>query len=195
MNWNELKQLKELDFDEVANWPRVAHIISTTLIFILGAILGYIVSISGLNSQYFRYQNQISTAQKQISAPIVSASTLDDADAEQKALYDEFSDKRRLFISPHQIPNLLKHISQIGLESNIHLTEISLLESLQHKEYTERPQRLIISGGYAEFIDFLTLLIKMQILIVPTHLSIEQEKDTLLIHMQISTYSENQETN
>lgn len=154
MNLNlsiDLSQLRNIDFNDVARWPKPVKIVAVGLIAIV--VLG-----AGLwfdTRQQFEQLDSARSKEKTLKDDFVvkqaKAANLDAYKAQMEEMRRSFGAMLRQLPSKTEVAELLVDISQTGLQNGL---EFELFKPEAEKPadfYAELPIKIKVMGGYHEF--------------------------------------------
>jgi type IV pilus assembly protein PilO len=154
MNLNlsiDLSQLRNIDFNDVARWPKALKVVAVALIAIvvLGAGLWFDTRQQFEDLDSARRQEK--TLKDDFEVKQAKAANLDAYKAQMEEMRRSFGAMLRQLPSKTEVAELLVDISQTGLQNGL---EFELFKPEGEKPadfYAELPIKIKVAGGYHEF--------------------------------------------
>ena len=144
----DLNQFKNLDLDNVGDWPGVVKGFFTVLVF--AAVIGAVY--------YFDTQNQIQILDQERGKEVnlksefegkqKKAVNLEAYRAQMTEMCKSFRHMLRQLPTSTEIPGLIDDISQSEAYSGLEFQETKYLKERRSEFYTEKPVSISVSGNY-----------------------------------------------
>jgi len=144
----DLNQFKDLDLENVGDWPGVVKGFFTILVF--AAVIGGVY--------YFHTQDQIDSLERERKTEVDlklefenkqrKAVNLDSYRNQMTEMCDSFRHMLRQLPTSTEIPGLIDDISQSEAYSGLEFQETKYLKERKSEFYTEKPVSIQVSGDY-----------------------------------------------
>jgi len=157
MNLNfDLSQLREIDFNDVARWPKPVKV--AAIVLLSGALLG-----GGLwfdtrvqLEQLEKTRAKESTLKEEFVAKQAKAANLDAYREQMEEMRRSFGTMLRQLPSRTEVAELLVDVSQTGLQNGLEF-ELFRPEAERPEDfYAELPIKIKVTGNYHEFGNFVS---------------------------------------
>ncbi len=188
----KLKELNELDFEQIAIWPNEIRIVVAAFVAIVIGALSYyllinpklpILEAAELKEQELKLQYE---AKYRIAVN-------KEAYREQLAqLEDDFSSMLKSLPTSNETPGLLDDITYVGTSSGLTFKLLNWQQEVPKEFYTELPIEIEVSGGYHHFGEFVSKVAGLPRIVTLHDFDILRESNGLTLQLQAKTYrSEN----
>lgn len=144
----DLNQFKDLDLENVGDWPGIVKGFFTILVF--AAVIGGVY--------YFHTQDQIDTLERERKTEVDlklefenkqrKAVNLESYRNQMTEMCDSFRHMLRQLPTSTEIPGLIDDISQSEAYSGLEFQETKYLKERKSEFYTEKPVSIQVSGDY-----------------------------------------------
>lgn len=144
----DLNQFKDLDFENVGDWPGIVKGFFTILVF--AAVIGGVY--------YFDTQDQLDNLDRERKKEVElksefevkqqKAVNLDSYRNQMTEMCDSFRHMLRQLPTSTEIPGLIDDISQSEAYSGLEFKETKYLKERESEFYTEKPVSIEVSGDY-----------------------------------------------
>ena len=184
----KLKTLNELDFEQIAIWPREVKIVVAAFVGILVAGMSY----------YFLVGPKL---------PVLDAAELKEADLKLKyeakyriavnleaykeqlaRIEEDFSSMLKSLPTSNETPGLLDDITFVGTSSNLNFKVLNWQDEIPKEFYTELPIQIEVTGGYHNFGEFVSHIADLPRIVTLHDFQIDSEQGALRLQMQAKTY-------
>ncbi|WP_295520920.1 type 4a pilus biogenesis protein PilO [uncultured Stenotrophomonas sp.] len=143
--------VKNLDFNDIGNWPRNAKIVFCALIALVIMFVAYMLLISGKREELEGLESQETTLRDQFSKEQARAVNLEPLKQQLAQMEQVLQQMLRQLPSKTEMPDLIIDISQTALSSGL-TNQLFEPEQEQIKEfYAEKPIKLKMVGSYHQF--------------------------------------------
>lgn len=152
MNLNfDLSQLREIDFNDVARWPRPVKAAAIVLLSVAVLGAGLWLDTRKQFETLEKTRQQEKTLKDEFLVKQAKASNLDSYKAQMEEMRRSFGTMLRQLPSRTEVAELLVDVSQTGLQSGLEF-ELFRPEAERPADfYAELPIRMKVTGSYHEF--------------------------------------------
>lgn len=190
----KLKDLNELDFEQVSIWPREVKIVVNAFVAIAVAALSYyllvqpklpILDSAQLKEQELKLQYE---AKQRIAVNLP-------AYKEQLArLEEDFSSMLRSLPTSNETPGLLDDITLVGTGTGLNFKLLNWQQEVPKEFYTELPIQIEVSGTYHNLGEFTAGIAKLPRIVTLHDFSLTRNTQDLGLQMQAKTYRSSETT-
>ena len=184
----KLKELNELDFEQVAIWPfEVKSVVALFVAVIVCALTYYMVvspKLPLLDSAELKEQE----LKLQFEAKYRIAVNLVAYKKQLERIEEDFSSMLKSLPTSNETPGLLDDITYVGTTSGLTFKLLNWQQEIPKEFYTELPIELEVTGSYHNFGDFVSKVADLPRIVTLHDFAIEAEKDGLRLQMQAKTY-------
>jgi len=143
--------LKELDFNNIGNWPQKAKVVFCALLALFIVIMAWFVLISGKREELGTLEQRESELRAEFEKEQGRAVNLEPLKQQLTQMEQVLQQMLRQLPSKTEMPDLIIDISQTALSSGL-ANELFEPEQEQIKEfYAEKPIKLRMVGSYHQF--------------------------------------------
>lgn len=150
MNLSEIN-LNELDFSNIANWPRAARAFVIVLIVLAVLGLGYWFDIKDQQLQLDKAENQEGELKREFETKARKAANLEAYEQQLEEMRQSFGAMLRQLPNKTEVADLLVDISQTGLASGLEFDLFKPQVEVPRDFYAELPISIKVRGTYHEF--------------------------------------------
>ncbi|MCV2884379.1 type 4a pilus biogenesis protein PilO [Aestuariibacter sp. AA17] len=185
---NKLKEMNDLDFEQVAIWPFEVKVVVALVTSILVLVLGYYVVVKDKLPQLERSQNKENELKQTFRAKYAIAVNLEAYEAQLAQLQDQFSSMLKSLPTSNETPGLLDDITFVGTTAGLTFKLINWQKEIPKEFYTELPIQMDVSGDYHEFGEFVSSIAALPRIVTLHDFEIQRENDALSLKLQAKTY-------
>ena len=184
----QLKQLNELDFEQVATWPHeVKWVVAiVTALFSLG--LGWFLLVSPKLPLLDSATAEEATLKHQYEAKYRTAVNLSAYQAQLKQMQQDFAFMLKSLPTSNETPGLLDDITYVGTTSGLTFRLLQWQPEIEKEFYTELPIQLEVTGQYHDFGKFVTKIATLPRIVTLHDFALTNETEGLRLQMQARTY-------
>ncbi|MEW9797373.1 type 4a pilus biogenesis protein PilO [Alteromonas sp. CYL-A6] len=184
----KLKELNELDFEQVAVWPKEVKIVVAAFVAILVGALSYYFLVSPklpvLDAAEVREQE----LKLQFEAKYRIAVNLEAYKEQLARIESDFSSMLKSLPTSNETPGLLDDITFVGTSSGLNFKMLNWQQEVPKEFYTELPIEMEVSGGYHNIGEFMSKVADLPRIVTLHDFSLEGEKGNLQLQLQAKTY-------
>ena len=188
----KLKEINELDFEQIAIWPNEVRIVVAAFVAILIGALSYYLLINPklpiLDTAEVREQE----LKLQYEAKYRIAVNKEAYREQLAQLEEDFSSMLKSLPTSNETPGLLDDITYVGTSSGLTFKLLNWQQEVPKEFYSELPIEIEVSGGYHNFGEFVSKVAGLPRIVTLHDFDILRESDRLILQLQAKTYrSEN----
>ncbi len=184
----KLKELNELDFEQVAIWPHEVKIVVGAFVAILVGALSYYLLISPKLPVLEQTEQQEQELKRQFEAKYRIAVNLEAYEEQLARIEQDFSSMLKSLPTSNETPGLLDDITYVGTSSGLNFKVLNWQQEIPKEFYTELPIEMEVSGGYHNIGEFMSKVADLPRIVTLHDFSIQGEKGNLALQLQAKTY-------
>ena len=185
---SKLKELNELDFEQVAIWSKEVKIVVVAFVVIVVGALSYWFIVKPKLPILERAQIEEQELKGQFQAKYRIAVNLNSYIAQLKQIENDFKSMLRSLPTSNETPGLLDDITYVGTRSGLTFKLLNWQQEVPKEFYTELPIEVEVSGGYHNFGEFVSEIADLPRIVTLHDFEITHEGDRLNLQMQAKTY-------
>ena len=187
-DFNKLKEINELDFEQVAIWPKeVKIVVGVVCSIIVGAISFYAI-ISGKLPQLETAQNKEIELRQTFETKYRIAVNLQAHKEQLAQIQESFSSMLKSLPTSNETPGLLDDITFVGTDAGLTFKLLNWQSEIPKEFYTELPIQMEVSGGYHEFGQFASNIANLPRIVTLHDFDISSAREGLTLTLQAKTY-------
>ncbi|MFC3122960.1 type IV pilus inner membrane component PilO [Agaribacter flavus] len=187
-DFNKLKELNELDFEQVAIWPKeIKTFVALVCALIVGGISYYAI-ISSKLPILSAAEAQEEKLRQSFEAKYRIAVNLQAHKDQLKRIEEDFSSMLKSLPTSNETPGLLDDITYVGTDAGLSFKLLNWQQDIPKEFYTELPIQLEVSGGYHEFGQFASSIANLPRIVTLHDFDIKSSNNELTLSMQAKTY-------
>ena len=195
-DFSKLKELNELEFDQVAIWPKEIRIVVGLFVALLVATLCYFLIVSPKLPILDAAELKEEQLKLQFEAKYRIAVNLSAYKAQLARIEKDFSSMLKSLPTNNETPGLLDDITFAGTTSGLTFELLNCQKEVPKEFYTELPIEMEVSGGYHNFGEFVSKVADLPRIVTLHDFSMTQTSSGLSLQLQAKTYrSENSSPN
>ncbi|WP_299494757.1 type 4a pilus biogenesis protein PilO [uncultured Shewanella sp.] len=157
----DLDQFKDVDFENVGNWPKAVKVFFAILVMMLVCIVSYFLVISNATHQLDSMQKKEENLKASFKNKYQLAANLAHY-REQLALMEvQFSELLKMLPSENEMPGLIDDVTFVATDSGLSIKSLEWGGELQQDFYIEFPIKISVSGDYHELGYFVSGVAKL----------------------------------
>lgn len=185
---SKLKEMNELDFEQVAIWPLEIKVVVATVVAIIAGTLSYYLIISAKLPVLEQAQNQEIELKQTYQAKYSIAVNLEAYEQQLARIKQDFSSMLKSLPTSDETPGLLDDITYVGTSAGLTFKLLNWQQEIPKEFYTELPIQIEVAGQYHEFGDFVSKIANLPRIVTLHDFDISQEGRELTLQMQAKTY-------
>lgn len=187
-DFNKLKEMNELDFEQVANWPFEVKTVVAVFVAILVAVGGYYGLISSKLPILDSAQVKEDELKQTFAAKYRIAVNLNAYEEQLARIEADFSSMLKSLPTSNETPGLIDDITFVGTTAGLTFKLINWQQEIPKEFYTELPIQMEVSGTYHEFGQFVSNIAGLPRIVTLHNFDISQERGELTFQLQAKTY-------
>lgn len=185
---NKLKEINELDFEQVAVWPFEVKTVVAVFIAVFALVGGYYILVKAKLPKLEAAQNSESELKKNYQAKYRIAVNLTAYEEQLARLQNDFSSMLKSLPTSNETPGLLDDITLVGTSAGLTFRLLNWQQEIPKEFYTELPIQMEVTGGYHNFGQFASDIAGLPRIVTVHDFEITQEASTLKLKVQAKTY-------
>lgn len=185
---SKLKTLNELDFEQIAIWPKEVRIVVAAFVAIVVSGLCYYLIVSPKLPVMDAVVAEESTLKLEFEAKNRLAVNLNAYKQQLARIEEDFSSMLRSLPTSNETPGLLDDITYVGTSSGLSFKLLNWQQEVPREFYTELPIEVEISGGYHNVGEFASRVADLPRIVTLHDFTLTQESEGLTLIMQAKTY-------
>lgn len=170
--------LRDLDFENVIDWPIQARIVLIAVIMLLIFMIGYWLDISNERLRLRSTHVTLSDLKTTYEAKQQEAANLDAYRHQLALINQQFNLLLQKLPSRAQVPGLLEDISKIGNSSGLQFKLFKPLPDVVKDFYVEIPIQMEVIGSYHQIASFISQLANLDRIISLHDFTLERVETT-----------------
>ncbi|MFT6269337.1 MAG: type IV pilus assembly protein PilO [Alphaproteobacteria bacterium] len=185
---NKLKEINDLDFEQVAIWPKeIKLVVGFVCAVIVGAICYYAI-ISSKLPVFEEAKNAESELRSTFEAKYRVAVNLNAYIDQLARIQEDFSSMLKSLPTSNETPGLLDDVTFVGTDAGLSFKLLNWQQDIPKEFYTELPIQIEVSGTYHEFGQFASNVANLPRIVTLHDFEISTRKDQLTLSMRAKTY-------
>lgn len=191
-DFSKLKELNELDIEQVAIWPKEIRIVVASFIAVLVGALSYYLIVSPKLPILDAAELKEQELKLQFEAKHRIAVNLQAYKDQLAQIEKDFSSMLKSLPTNNETPGLLDDITYVGTSSGLAFELLNWQQEVPKEFYTELPIEMEVTGGYHNFGEFVSKVADLPRIVTLHDFTITQQGSELSLQLQAKTYrSEN----
>ncbi|GAC34026.1 type IV pilus inner membrane component PilO [Paraglaciecola polaris] len=187
-DFNKLKELNELDFDQVAIWPFEVKTIVTLFVAILALIGGYYTLVKDKLPLLEKAQLQEVDLKQNYQGKYNIAVNLPAYQEQLTRLENDFSSMLKSLPTSNETPGLLDDITFVGTSAGLTFKLLNWQKEVPKEFYTELPIQIEVTGNYHAFGKFVSDIAALPRIVTVHDFEVSQELSNLKLKLAAKTY-------
>ncbi|WP_026376911.1 type 4a pilus biogenesis protein PilO [Aestuariibacter salexigens] len=184
----KLKEMNDLDFEQIPVWPAEVKIVVATVVAILVGVLGYYTVVSDKIPVLEKAEAQEIDLKQQYAAKYRIAVNLAAYEEQLARIEEDFSSMLKSLPTSNETPGLLDDVTRVGTTAGLNFRLLNWQQEVPKEFYTELPIQLQVSGTYHEIGEFSSAVANLSRIVTLHDFDITQSTGELSLNMQAKTY-------
>ena len=195
-DFEKLKEINDLDFEQVAIWPFEVKSVVALFIVIISLVGGYYLLVKDKLPILEVAQNNELQLKQVYQGKYRIAVNLQAYEAQLVQLKSDFSSMLKSLPTSNETPGLLDDITLVGTSAGLTFRLLNWQREIPKEFYSELPIEMEVSGGYHNFGQFASGIAGLPRIVTVHDFEVTREANTLKLKVQAKTYrtSNKQET-
>ncbi|MDP5030614.1 MAG: type 4a pilus biogenesis protein PilO [Paraglaciecola sp.] len=185
---NKLKEINELDFEQIAVWPFEVKTVVAVFVAIIALVGGYYGLVKSKLPLLEAAQNREAELKQNYQAKYRIAVNLSAYEEQLARLQNDFSSMLKSLPTSNETPGLLDDITLVGTSAGLTFRLLNWQKEVPKEFYTELPIQMEVTGGYHNFGQFASEIAGLPRIVTVHDFEISQEANTLKLKLQAKTY-------
>ena len=191
---SKLKELNELDFEQIALWPKEVRIVVALFVAILVGALSYYFIVSPKLPILDAAEIKEQELKLQFEAKSRIAYNLQAYKDQLARIEKDFSSMLKSLPTSNETPGLLDDITFVGTASGLSFKLLNWQQEVPKEFYTELPIQIEVSGNYHDFGEFVSKVAALPRIVTLHDFEIIRENSQLNLQLQAKTYRSEDKT-
>ncbi len=187
-DFNKLKELNELDFDQIAIWPFEVKTVVALFVAIIALIGGYYTLVKDKLPMLEKAQLQEVDLKQSYQGKYNIAVNLPAYQDQLERLEKDFSSMLKSLPTSNETPGLLDDITFVGTSSGLTFKLLNWQKEVPKEFYTELPIQIEVTGSYHAFGQFVSDIAALPRIVTVHDFEVTQELSTLKLKLAAKTY-------
>ena len=185
---SKLKQLNELDFEQIALWPKEVRIVVALFVAVLIGALSYYFIVNPKLPILDAAEIKEQELKLQFEAKSRIAYNLQAYKDQLARIEKDFSSMLKSLPTSNETPGLLDDITFVGTTSGLSFKLLNWQQEVPKEFYTELPIQIEVSGDYHNFGEFVSKVAALPRIVTLHDFEIIRENNQLNLQLQAKTY-------
>jgi type IV pilus assembly protein PilO len=187
-DFSKLKEINELDFEQVAIWPKeIKTVVAIFCVIVVGAICYYAIISSKLpmlDAAKMKEDELRGTFESKYRIAV----NLSAYEEQLVRIQEDFSSMLKTLPTSNETPGLLDDITYVGTDAGLSFKVLNWQKENPKEFYTELPIQLEVAGNYHEFGMFTSNVANLPRIVTLHDFDITSKNGQLSLKMQARTY-------
>lgn len=184
----KLKEINELDFEQVAIWPKEIKLLVAFVCACIVAGICYYAIISSKLPQLSSAEEEEVELRKTFEAKYRVAVNLNAYQEQLKRIQEDFSSMLKSLPTSNETPGLLDDVTYVGTDAGLSFKLLNWQQEIPKEFYTELPIQIEVSGDYHEFGEFSSNVANLPRIVTLHDFQIDSNGGRLTMKLQAKTY-------
>lgn len=184
----KLKEINDLDFEQVAIWPKEIKIIVALFCACVVAGMCYYAIISSKLPLLAKAKGDEIGLRQTFEAKYRVAVNLEAYKEQLARIEEDFSSMLKSLPTSNETPGLLDDVTFVGTDAGLSFKLLNWQQEIPKEFYTELPIQLEVAGSYHEFGQFASNVANLPRIVTLHDFDITVSGDALVLSMQAKTY-------
>jgi type IV pilus assembly protein PilO len=191
-DFTKLKEINDLDFEQVAIWPFEIKSIVALFVVIISLVGGYYGLVKDKLPILEKVQVQEQTLKQNYQAKYRIAVNLQAYKNQLQQLQQDFSSMLKSLPTSNETPGLLDDITFVGTSAGLTFRLLNWQKEVPKEFYTELPIQIEVTGNYHDFGRFVSDIAALPRIVTVHDFAVSQELSTLKLTLRAKTYRTDQ---
>jgi len=185
---HKLKEMNDLDFEQVAVWPFEVKFVVALVEIILVSVLGYFLLVNDKLPLYESEQLKEEELKNSYRVKYAIAANLEAYEEQLARLQLDFSSMLKSLPTKNETPGLLDDITFVGTSAGLTFKLLNWQQEVPKEFYTELPIQMEVAGQYHEFGQFVSDIAGLPRIVTMHDFELTQQSNGLKLQLQAKTY-------
>ncbi|MGC9421066.1 MULTISPECIES: type 4a pilus biogenesis protein PilO [Vibrio] len=186
-----MTKARDLDFDELMEWPRTAQLVVIALLIIVIQAVGYWFYLLPKQETLEGLKQQEQTLKSTVRIKASKVAALPQLQAQLNELSERYDYLLRQLPVQQELASMLASVNELGLQNSLTFTRIDWGEKLNQEFLYRLPLNIELTGNYHNIGDFSEAIAKLPRIISFEDVDwqrVSQESSTLHFRVRAYTY-------
>ena len=184
----KLRMLNELDFEQIAIWPKEIKLVVAIFVAIMVSGLSYYFMINPKLPVMDTAKQEEATLKLQFEAKSRLAVNLPAYKEQLARIEEDFSSMLKRLPTSNETPGLFDDITYVGTSAGLTFKLLNWQREVPREFYTELPIEIEVDGGYHNVGEFVSHIADLPRIVTLHDFTLTQESDRLTLLLQAKTY-------
>ena len=185
---NKLKEINDLDFEQVATWPFEVKSMVALFVVVIGLLSGYYLLVKDKLPILEVAQKKEINLKQVYQGKYRIAVNLEAYKLQLGQLQSDFSSMLKSLPTSNETPGLLDDITLVGTSAGLTFRLLNWQREIPKEFYSELPIEMEVFGGYHNFGQFASEIAGLPRIVTVHDFEVTQESNTLKLKVQAKTY-------
>jgi len=185
---SKLKEINDLDFEQVATWPFEVKSLVALFVVVIGLVGGYYFLVKDKLPLLEVAQNNELKLKQTYQGKYRIAVNLAAYEEQLSRLKSDFSSMLKSLPTSNETPGLLDDITLVGTSAGLTFRLLNWQREIPKEFYSELPIEMEVFGGYHNFGQFASEIAGLPRIVTVHDFEVTQEGNTLKLKVQAKTY-------
>lgn len=185
---NKLKEINELDFEQVAIWPKEIKLVMALICGIIVAGACYYFMVASKLPELEQIRAKETELKQNFEAKYRIAVNLEAYEEQLAQIEQDFSSMLKSLPTSNETPGLLDDITFVGTDAGLSFKLLNWQQEIPKEFYTELPIQLEVLGTYHEFGQFASNVANLPRIVTLHNFDMTIQDDQLRLQMRAKTY-------
>lgn len=187
-DFNKLKEINDLDFEQVAIWPKEIKIVVGLICAAIVSAICYYAIISNKLPMFENAKKEEAELRSTFEAKYRVAVNLEAYEEQLERIEKDFSSMLKSLPTSNETPGLLDDVTYVGTDAGLSFKLLNWQQEIPKEFYTELPIQIEVSGSYHEFGQFASNVANLPRIVTLHDFEISSKQNQLTLSMQAKTY-------
>lgn len=187
-DFNKLKEMNELDFEQIAYWPFEVKTVFAFMVCVFVAAGSFYFLVKDKLPALDNEQKREIELRNKYEVKYLIAANLEAYEEQLERLKADFAKVVKSLPTSNETPGLLDDITLVGTSSGLTFKGINWQKEIPKEFYTELPIRIEVNGNYHEFGLFLSEVAALPRIVTVHDFQMEAVENGLGLVISAKTY-------
>lgn len=185
---SKLKEMNELDPEQMAIWPFEVKIVVAVFVAVLLAGVGYFVMVKDKLPILEQAHNTEADLKRSYQSKYAIAANMEAYQAQLDNLKQDFATMLKSLPTSNETPGLLDDITFVGTSAGLTFNQLNWQQEIPKEFYAELPIQISVTGGYHQFGQLLSDIAGLPRIVTVHDFEIQTSGSSLNLQLQAKTY-------
>lgn len=187
-DFSKLKEMNELDPEQMAIWPFEVKIVVALFLLILMSGVGYFVIVKDKLPILDAAEKTEQDLKRSYRSKYAIAANMEAYQQQLEQLNNDFATMLKSLPTSNETPGLLDDITFIGTSSGLTFKLLNWQQEVPKEFYSELPIQMEVEGKYHDFGLFLADIAALPRIVTVHNFEIKEDGEVLNLQLQAKTY-------